>query len=322
MIQVLIHGKEGQVWDVSSVISGMNWKTSRIGRAGSLELSLIKGGIYQDSAFTIQNGDVVKVAMGKQPVFYGYLFTISGGPGEEVKLTAYDQMRYLMNEDGYSFEGVTAGEILQRIAEDFGLKLGKVADTGYKIPRLREDSAKLIDIICKAITLTFASTGRDYCLYDHYGSLTLQNVDESEINLIIGDGSLMYDYQVQTSIDSATYNQIKLYRDNKDTNRREIFMAKDSVNIERWGLLQLFESVDENKNKAQIEEQLRVLATIHNRETRSLQVSALGDIRIRAGMRVRIRIAEYGVDQALLVDQCTHRFEGTDHTMELELRVV
>ncbi|HIW31218.1 MAG TPA: hypothetical protein IAA29_00375 [Candidatus Paenibacillus intestinavium] len=319
---VEIHNREGNKWDVSNIVEGLSWKTTRIGTAGSISFTLVKGAVYQAKYFIYRNGDGVSVANGNMKVFYGYIFTIDEGKDEAVKITAYDQIRYLMNTDTYVFNGVTATDVLKRIATDFELKLGSVADTVYKIQKMSEDGQKLLDIICKAITLTYSNTGRDYCLYDDFGSLCLRSVDDDQLDLIVGDRSLMYDYNVQTSIDSETYNQIKLYKDNKDTGFREIYMAMDSANIKRWGLLQLYQSVDEEANPAQITELLDSLSTIHNRESKSLKVNAIGDIRIRAGMRVRILISEYEVDQALLVDECTHSFDGADHTMSLDLRVV
>ncbi len=310
-------------WDVSEIVKGLSWKTSRIGKAGTVSFTLIKGSPFQTTNFTYNNGDIVRVRVNDTNVFHGYIFSIDEGRDEAVKITAYDQIRYLMNTDTYVFTGVTATEVVQRIAKDFNLKLGTVVDTRYKIPTMPPaDGQKLLDIICNAITKTYDSTGRDYCLYDDFGALCLRGTDDVQLNLIIGDGSLMYDYEVKRSIDSDTYNQIKLYRDNKETGKREIYMAKDSVSIKRWGLLQLYQSVDENYNTAQINELLNNLAIMKNRETKSLKVNALGDIRVRAGMRVRIVISEYGVDQALLVDECSHDFDGAVHTMTLDLRVV
>ncbi|MEC0310189.1 hypothetical protein P4H67_25880 [Paenibacillus lautus] len=314
-------GTSGE-WDVSEIVEGLSWKTSRIGKAGSVSFKLVKGSPFESSDFTYNNGDIVRVRVDKTNVFHGYIFSIDEGRDEAVTITAYDQIRYLMNVDTYVFKGVTATEILQRIAKDFGLKLGTVADTGYKIPTMSEDSQKLLDIVTKGITLTFSNTGKDYCLYDDFGALCLRGINDVQLDLIVGDGSLMYDYEIKRSIDSDTYNQIKLYKDNKDTGNREIYLAKDSVNIKRWGLLQLYQGVDEDMNKAQINALLSKLATLKNRETKSLKVSALGDIRVRAGMRVRIVISEYGVDQALLVDECSHDFDGAAHTMSLDLRVV
>lgn len=309
-------------WDVSEIVEGLSWKTSRIGKAGSISFKLIKGSPIQASNFTYNNGDIVRVRVDDTNVFHGYIFSIDEGRDEAVSITAYDQIRYLMNVDTYVFKGVTATEVLQRIAKDFNLKLGTVADTGYKIPTMSEDAQKLLDIISKSITLTFKSTGRDYCLYDDFGSLCLRNVNDGQLDLIVGDGSLMYDYEIKRSIDSDTYNRIKLYKDDKKAGQRLIYQAQDSVNIKRWGVLQLYESVDEDMNEAQINQMLTNFAKLKNRETKALRVNAIGDIRIRAGIRVRIVISEYGVDQALLVEECSHNFDGASHTMSLDLRVV
>jgi hypothetical protein len=323
MITIWITNKQGSDWDVSEIVEGLTWKTSRIGKAGSLTFTLIKGSpLYQKKDFTYGNGDVVRVRVGQTNVFYGYIFSVDAGRDEAVKITAYDQTRYLMNTDTYVFAGVTATDVLKRIAKDFNLQLGTVVDTSYKIAAMSEDGQKLLDIICKAITLTYKNLGTDFCLYDDFGKLSLRDINSMEIDLIIGDGSLMTDYQVKTSIDSDTYNRIKLYKDNKKTGKREIYMAQDSVNIKRWGVLQYYESVDEEMNEAQITELLDNLSKLKNRETKSLKISAIGDIRVRAGMRVRILIPEYGVDQALLVDECSHDFDGADHTMSLDMRVV
>lgn len=321
-VKILNRQGAGGEWDVSEIVEGLSWKTSRIGKAGSVSFKLVKGSPFESSDFTYSNGDIVRVRVDKTNVFHGYIFSIDEGRDEAVTITAYDQIRYLMNVDTYVFKGVTATEILQRIAKDFGLKLGTVADTGYKIPTMSEDSQKLLDIVTKGITLTFSNTGRDYCLYDDFGALCLRGINEVDLDLFIGDGSLMYDYEIKRSIDSDTYNRIKLFKDNKDTGNRELYIAQDSANIKKWGLLQLYQGVDEDMNKAQINALLSKLATLKNRETKSLKVNALGDIRVRAGMRVRIVISEYGVDQALLVDECSHDFDGAAHTMSLDLRVV
>lgn len=324
MIDVKIINRQGTradaEWDVSELVEGLRWKTSRIGKAGSISFNLIKAD--QTTKFTYNNGDIVRVRKDGANIFHGYIFSIIEARDETIKITAYDQIRYLMNTDTYVFKGVTATEVLKRIAKDFNLKLGTVADTGYKIPTMSEDGRKLLDIICKAITLTFSNTGKDYCFYDDFGSLCLRDVNDEQLDLIVGDESLLYDFQIKRSIDSDTYNRIKLYKDNKKTGKREIYMDQDSVNIKRWGVLQLYQSVDEDMNVAQIKQLLTNLAKLKNRETKSFKINALGDIRVRAGMRTRIVISEYGVDQALLVDECSHDFGGAAHTMALDLRVV
>jgi uncharacterized protein YerC len=322
MLEIKIDNRNGNVWDVSQIVSGVQWKTSRIGKPGSLDITLIRGALYQDRTFRYNNGDIVTVRKDGRKVFFGYIFSIDGGKDESVKIKAYDQMRYLLNTDTYVFSGATATDILRKIAADFNLKLGTVEDTGYRIPTMVEDGQKLLDILCKALDLTLINSGRNYVLFDDFGALTIRNVESMLLDFVVGDGSLMYDYQTKTSIDSDTYNRIKLYQDNQDTGRREVYMAQDSANIARWGVLQLYQSVEENMNRAQIEQLLDTLATLKNRETKSLKISALGDIRVRAGSYIRILIEDQGINQPMLVDECQHNFDGADHTMSLELKVI
>lgn len=322
MLEVLLDNRDGNVWNLSKIISEISWKTERIGKPGSLDLTFIKGGIYQDKKFVINPGDVISVKYDNTPVFFGYVFNIETGNGESVKVAAYDQIRYLLNVDTYVFKNITVSEIIRRIAKDFKLKVGKLAETNYKIPKMMEDKQSLLDIIDKAITLTFSNTGRDYVLYDNFGELTLQYVNETLTDFWIGDQSLMYDFSHSRDIDSDTYNVIKLYKDNKKTGKREIYKAQDSANIAKWGMLQLYQSVDEDMNNAQINKLLTQLAQLKNREGRSLKIDAIGDIRVRAGIYLRVLIEELGVNQPFLIDECTHKFSGGAHTMSLNLRVV
>ena len=322
MYKLLLDNKDGNVCDITNIVSDISWKTSRIGKPGSLEFTLIKNWLYEEKEFKYNNGDVIRFSLDETNVFYGYIFSIDRGKDEDVKISCYDQIRYLTNTDTYIFKNVTASGVLRRIAGDFKLKLGRIDDTKYRIPAMAEDGKKLIDIICKALDYTLINDGTNYFLYDDFGALSLRKCDDFLLDFIIGDKNLMYDYSSKISIDDDTYNMIKLYKDNKSTGKRKTYTAKDSSNISKWGILQLYQSVDENMNEAQINQQLTNFAILKNRETKSLKIEALGDIRVRAGCYVRIVIDEYGINQPFLVDECTHNFEGPEHTMDMELKVI
>ncbi len=88
-----------------------------------------------------------------------------------------------------------------------------------------------------------------YVLYDDFGKLCLKNLERMKVGLII-DEETGENYDYESSIDSDTYNQIKLTYDNSDTGKREVYMAKDSSNIEKWGVLQYFDTIDEKTNRS------------------------------------------------------------------------
>jgi hypothetical protein len=322
LLEILLDNREGKLWDISSITSDLSWKTKRIGSPASIDFSLMDNGIYQDKAFMISNGDIVRVKRNGSNLFYGYVFSIKGDHDGEVSVKAYDQVRYLLAKDTYKFKGATAGAIIKKIAGDFGLKIGRIDDTRYSIPSMLEPDKTLIDIIEKSITLTIHNTQRHYVFFDDFGSLSLRLVNDFLAGFYIGDGSLMTGYDYARDIDSDTYNKIKLYKENKETGRREVHIAQDSTNIAKWGLLQLYQSVDEKMNDAQIDNMLTQLSQLKNRETRSLKLDAIGDVRVRAGTYVPIIIEALGLKQPMLVDEVNHKFDGDNHTMTLNLKVI
>ncbi len=322
MLEILVDNKNGRVWDVSEIAKDLTWTTIRVGRPASVEFTLINSGIYQDRAFMVNNGDIVRVRKGDSNVFFGYVFSVRQNQDAEISIKAYDQVRYLLNKATYVFKGATTGDVIRKIAAEFNLKVGRIDDTGYRIPTMIEDGQTLLDIIEKANTLTMSATGRFFVFFDDFGELSLRDVTAFQTGFYVGDGSLMTGFDYGRDIDSDTYNRIKLYRDNQETGRRDVYMAQDSANIARWGVLQLYESVDEGMNTAQIDEMLQQLAQLKNRERRTLKIEAIGDIRVRAGMYLPIVIESLGINQPMMVDEVKHQFNGADHTMSITLKVI
>ncbi|MNI49567.1 phage late control protein GPD [compost metagenome] len=249
------------------------------------------------------------------------MFTVGRREEETIKIKAYDQLRYLTASDTYVFKNTTAAAIVKRIANDLGLKWGHIVDTKYAIPSMVEDGQKLIDIIDKSFALTTINTGSIYVFYDDYGKLSVQNVKDMMLDIVIGDQSLMTGFTFEKSIDKDSYNRIKLVRDNKKTGKRDVHIAQDSANIAKWGRLQHYQKVDESMNDAQIRKLLDQLVKSKNMETKTLKLEALGDSSVRAGCYLHVEIEELAINQLYLVEECSHKFSGDDYTLSAELKV-
>ncbi|MGF9913744.1 hypothetical protein ABEX47_03415 [Paenibacillus ehimensis] len=317
-LQIEIDNRDGYVWDISGIVSEATYKTARVGRASSFEMTMIKGGLYEAKEFKYNVGDVVRVMKGEAKVFHGYIFTIEKGRAEDVKITAYDQLRYLMANDHLIDKNKTATQAIQRFAKDFNLKVGKLADTKHVFPKIAEDNSKILDIITKLLQDTRVATLETFVLYDDFGELRLTNIKDMMLDFYLGDTSLVYDYKQKESIENS-YNQVKIARDNKEKGEREMYVLRDSTNIAKWGLLQLYQVADEKANAAQINKSMENHLKLKNRVERSFQIEAIGDVRVRAGCGIQILIEEIGTNQQFLVNECTHKFDGADHTMTLDL---
>ncbi|ULO08142.1 hypothetical protein H1230_04690 [Paenibacillus sp. 19GGS1-52] len=320
-MELLVKNKEGRIWDISGIVTDISLKTARTGKPATLELTLVDSGVYQHPKFGISNGDIVQFSKDGMDVFYGFVFSLDTGSDEQIKLTAYDQIRYLLGNGSYVLQDVTASEVIQKIAKDYGLKTGLLDQTEYRIPSLIEDDKKLLDIIMGAIGSELQYKGKLMAFYDDFGKLTLHKPEAMLLNLVLGAGHYLYDYSLKRSIDDDTYNTIFLYKDNEEIGQREFFPVSDKENVKRWGILHLYQKADDKANDAQIREKANNLLKLHNREKLSLSVQAIGDMRVRAGNFIYVLVADFET-QLFLVDQCTHKISGGEHTMSLDIKVV
>ncbi|WP_405104527.1 hypothetical protein MHH28_18665 [Paenibacillus sp. FSL K6-1217] len=320
-MELILINKEGAIWNIAGIVTDISWKTTRTGKPATLELTLVDSGIYQHKKFAISNGDIVQFRRDGVDVFYGFVFSIDTGANQEIKLTAYDQIRYLLGNGSYVLQDVTASEVISTIAKDRGLRVGLLEPSLYKIPSLIEDGKKLLDIIMGAVGSELQYKGQLMAFYDDFGKLTLRSPQSMLLNVILGAGHYLYDYSLKRSIDDNTYNTILLYQDNEKTGKREFYPVTDKENVKRWGILHLYQKADDKANAAQIQEKADNLLKQHNREKISLSVQAIGDMRVRAGSFIYVLLDEFQT-QLFLVDQCSHKISGGEHTMSLDIKVV
>lgn len=315
--ELLISNKRtGQIWEVSDSTETITWTTNRTGSPGTLKFTIIKSG---DLNFL--EGDAVRFSVDGQLQFFGWVFTKSKDRWGEIEVTCYDRLRYLKASASYAFYGQTAGDIIKQIAGDYQLDTGTIVDTGYAIPSLIESEQTCLDIINTAVQQTLLNTGKIFVFYDDGNGLSLTEAGDMRSDVVIGEKSLLTEYTYKTDIDSQTYNSIKLARPNEETGRADVVIAQDSNNIEQWGLLQLYQSVDEGMNTAQMAAQAQESLAYYNRRLRTVDVSCLGIPGLRAGNMVFMNIPSLGdinLNQYMLLEKVTHTWENDTHTMDLE----
>lgn len=314
--------KTGSVYDLSELVkSGATWETNMEDQPGKLTFDYID----QDSII-LNEGSAISLKIDDIGIFFGYLFKRSKTKTGVVTITAYDQMRYLKNKDTYVFSDITASEIFSRICSDFVLEAEVVSPSSYVVAPRVHDNKNLFEIIRYSIDETLINSGNWYLIRDNFGKLQFVSINSLKTDLFIGDASLLTDYDYSSSIDDDSYNQIKLIKENKESQKREVYITKDSGAIKQWGLLQYFESMEEDANEAQIQERANQLLKLKNREVKKIKLNVLGDLRVFAGAGVVVGISDLEkegleANQYFMVNKCTHNFSNDLHTMQLELQV-
>ncbi len=320
MAQLLITNEKG-VSFFPLVEEGVEWTTDRRGSPGTLKFTVLKDKAVGNIG-EFGEGSAVNLLVNGKTVFYGFVFTKQRDKtngGGVIRCTAYDQIRYLKNKDTYVYENKTADVFIKMVAADYGLNLGEIESTSYVIPSRTEENATLLDMIENALDLELTNQKEMFVLYDEAGKLTLKNISNMRLNLLI-DPQTGENYDYTSSIDEQTYNQIKLAYDNQNTGKRDIYIAKDSAHINEWGVLQYFGTLKEGENGAA---KADALLSLYNSKTRRLKITrAFGDVRVRAGSMVAVSLdlGDIVVNSYMLVEKAVHVFGEHEHFMTLNLR--
>lgn len=313
-MEAVIYIDNGNTTYIPVVEEGIQWSTDRKSTPGKLTFQVVDDGVLQ-----IEEGNAVRLCVDGTNVFYGFIFKKDYKKNNMISITAYDQLRYLNNKDTYVYVGKKASELLAMIAADFELNTGVIEDTGYVIPQKSESNKKLFDIIQNALDSTLLNTGKLYCLYDDFGHIALKNVENMLVPLLI-DEETAQSYDYSSSIDDEVYNQIKLTFDNEKTGKREVYLARDNGNINKWGILQYYDTIKEGENG---QAKADALLKLYNKKSRKLKMSGvLGDVRVRAGYSVMVsmKLPDVEVQSFLLCEKVVHTFKNEEHTMAITLR--
>ena len=318
-VELLIANDTGTRAYLAPVEEGIEWLTERRSTPGKLTFTVVG-----DDAPDFSEGSAVRLKVDGDNIFYGFVFQQDRDKDRTIKITAYDQMRYLKNKDTYVYENKTAAQFIRMVAADYALETGIIEDTTFTIQSRVEENTSLYEMIENALDLELSNTGEMYVFYDDFGKLTLRHLSEMYVGApgayLMIDEETGENFEYTSSIDSNTYNKIKLTYDNEDTGSREVYIAQDGKNINRWGILQYFDTLSKGENG---QAKADALLKLYDKKTRTLKISnAIGDNRVRAGSMVVVRLdlGDVKLSNFMLVESCRHLYRQEEHWMDLTLR--
>lgn len=300
--------------------SNLSLKTERSGAPATLS-----GEIPDVRGHVPAVGSTIRLKVDGVRIFYGHIFQVSIDKYGVINFTAYDNIRYLKNTfSGYYPKTYKISEVINDIAIAFNLPVGHIDEIPHQGMSLMIDNECALDVICKLTETAMILTERAIIFYaDDNGDLTLRYSDDMIADVLIGDDSLATEYSLSVSIDEDTYNQILLYRESESAGCRHGVTEYDEATTLTWGVLRLTESVEDVMSLAQMQDRAEKMLTMKDRPTKSMSITALGIVGLRAGMMVNIHFPSIPDDiskkQTVILDSVTHNFEDGNHTMNLEV---
>ena len=120
----------------------------------------------------IANGSIISFIVNGKGIFFGYVFTIGTDATETYKITAYDQMRYLKNEEVYVTQNLTSSQIFEKVCQDNQLRFQVKVPSGYIPSAYLHDKKTLYEIINRGRRLANIYENKQYYITDEFGTLT------------------------------------------------------------------------------------------------------------------------------------------------------
>lgn len=326
----------GDTWNVVDLVNNIKWVTDLNFAAGTFTFDLLF-----DGSFYPQNGDVVEFQWDEQKIFFGYIFKATF-KDKKFSITAYDKMRYLKNQDSLVWPISTISQRFETACKMAEISHKVINGSDYKLPAEVADSKTYFDMLKSGIEATQKATNQMYYLFANYDVVELRKAPYNDLDIIIGDQSLLTDYSFEKSIDDAA-NSIRIVKKNSSKSQQTTSTSTDEESsgddpnstsfsytdvkahdVQDWGKLQVVENAKDKANDAQMKERADALLKEKNREIYTLNLDCLGDTALIAGNSVNIQISElskagFWISNTAIM-KATHNF-GSDYTCNLEMKV-
>ena len=147
--------------------------------------------------------------------------------------------------------------------------------------------------------------------------------------LVIGEESLLMNYDYSIDIDNDTHNEIILMSEtnesiknekNKKEKVKKLVYATQADSVNKWGRLRKIVTVKEGASQEQLQSYAKLILDVENNPSKTLKLTCIGFNGLYAGNAFALRLKSVGVnDIPVYILSAVHHFEGDNHTMDLEV---
>ncbi|MED4399768.1 NlpC/P60 family protein [Metabacillus fastidiosus] len=264
----------------------------------------------------IKMGKEIRILYNKNELFRGIIFNNDRNERGEETITVYDPNVYLSkNSDVIKENNITASELIKKLAKSFGIKIGRIDNTGHKIPKLYIAGKTLYDMIIIALTETQKATGQRYMLRNNKGALELIAVKTATKWLRVEGGRNLISASYKESIDEVK-TKVKI------TSGDEFNPTQTAVagGTSEYGTMQHYEHNSDTNNATNIQTLANQLLNAWNKPKTEMDVETLGVADIVSGIAIIVQNALTGLKGSFFVLADNHRFTADGvHTMSLKI---
>lgn len=320
MIKVIIFKNNGEKFDITNLVTDINWSGDINNYHRQLEISLQNANNYSGDNLVEHNvGDLVLFYYNNEELFRGLIFKRSMSHTGKESLLAYDELIYTVkNSDTLLVKNKQASDVINLLFKKFGIAIGSIEKTNYKIKKLLFENQAINEIIKTCLEETRKNTGKLYHLYSIKGEAYLksrQNSSKATIsvdNIISGTNEIsIEDTKTQVLITKGSF-------DSKE-NKFVSYVEKDSELAKKFGIMQHVESVDEKTNVAQMKVKAKALLNQLKQPNKTISIDFIGDPSCITGNIIEVYDKISNISGRYYITSDNHSFSNGVHKMTLQL---
>ncbi len=294
--------------DVSELVGNITFSGDIRSVARKLEFELTSSDddyYVKTLGIIVAEGDIVSLfSSDGELLFKGVIIDIKRSLSKStISYLAYDFMFYINNSQINEVYDDLAENIVRDIARSLGIKTADIVATNIKVylPALSE---KAYNAIMMAYTFAGRKNGKKYMPIMRDDKLAV--IEKGALSGVVIDGnSNLLDASYAISL-SKMVNKVLI----TDKAGKVIGDEKDDGNIKKYGLIQRVVKEDESKAKT-------MLVGV----SRSINITALSDIRALAGRSLIFVDPETNIRAKFFIESDSHSFNSSGNVMNLKLNL-
>lgn len=259
---------------------------------------------------SIKLGDLVYLYDGNKQIFVGTITNRErGGEIGNASYTASDFMQHLLRSTAtYKFKNATPEKIVKKVCGDLQIKVGSLAKTNVKIPKIIFEEQSIYDIIIAVYRKAKKKNGKNYLpIMDGKKVSVIEKGKSSEVTLRQGGDISGAEYSDTTE---NIVNKVNIYSESN----QKLGKVENKNSTEKYGI---FQTTYKKEKGVNAKEAAKALMSGVSKEA---SVESIGNINAISGRSVVIYESAAKISGKFYISSDSHTFENGAHTMSLELK--
>ena len=304
--------------EITPIVQNINWQGDSQEPFRTLTTTVTNTKDRKERLINFEEGKEITFKWEDEEVFRGVLFEVNRNKTGENTLTVFDENIYLTkNYDTRREENFKASSLVRKLCNEFGISIGDIEDTGYRIPKKIYQNKTLWDMIKDALEITKKQTGKVYVVFNEGGKLYLKERKNRAVAIVLNDANII-DASYVTNIEELR-NQIKVVAGDPEKEINSETVSNQEL-INKFGRMQHLEEADEDKTNSQLKQLANQLLDDKGTIDDDADLTALGDVRVTSKKSIYVIEKMTGIIGGYYVDSDRHTFTGQNYDMSLTLK--